>query len=151
MEPWEIELQKEVNDRPQIIVINKKSKNHSFLYFVITLLIMILCFSFVYKKYSNVRNWISSHFKTEKIEQLSDQSKNTIWEKLNKIEEELKKNSQKINLIGISQNENFSLLSNDVKNKFVFIEENWKLSKYPENLILNENIKDFLKDHVKDQ
>lgn len=151
MELWEIELQKEINDRPQIIVINKKSKNHSFLYFVITFLIMALCFSFVYKKYSHVRNWISSRFKTEKIEQLSDQSKNTIWEKLNKLEEELKKNSQKINLIGISQNENFSLLSNDVTNKFVFIEENWKLSKYPESIVLNENVKKFLKDHVKDQ
>lgn len=150
MEPWEIELENEVNNKPQIIVVKQKQSNHAFLYFVITMLILILCGTFAYKKVQKVRFWVQDHFKIENIKEITEQKDLSIIDRIKKIEEELKKNSQRIVMLGISQNENFSILSNEnPKNNFIILNHDWTLNRKPEHLQIEDEDQKFIDNNIK--
>ena len=153
MEQWEIDLNNELKNDKQIIIVkqNKKSSN-GLLIFVIFILIVIFLGLFAYKKVEKFKYWIQNHFKVENISNIiDDKEKNkNFWDKIDLIEEQLKKNSRKLNLLGISHNENFSILENkNPDENFIILNHDWSLNRLPKNIEINPEDKKFIEENTK--
>lgn len=152
MESWEKDLENEIADKPHIVVVKQKNNNHSLLYFVITMLLLSLAFTFTYKKFQKVRFWVQDHFKIDNIKNISNTNDNTILDKLKKIEDDLKKNSDRIKVLGISQNENFAILQHEKSSRnFIMLNHNWSLNRKPEYLTIDPEDEKFIENNVDNQ
>jgi len=158
MESWQKELENEILNKSKKIIVKRKS--NLFLYFVIITLSFMLI-GLLFKKNDKFRYWIIEHFKIQNshkpVEDESVTGKITnkdesITGRMINIEAELKKNSQRINNLGIGFNENFSIIekSNQDK-KFIFLNYDWSLNRKPENITVNPEDQSFIDRNVKNQ
>lgn len=151
-EQWETELDDWISENKQpIIIVKKNTKSYSLYYFTIFFLLIAFCLIFSYKKVTTFKFWIKDHFKFEKIQNIIEEKKQdkSLIEKINEIEEQIKKNSKKINILGISHNENFSILSKDNTNDFIIINHDWSMSHQPKNIEIDNEDKKFIEENVK--
>lgn len=151
-EQWETELDDWIlNNNQPIVIVKKSSKSYSFYYFIIFLLLITIGLIFSYKKISKFKFWVQDHFKVEKIQKIIEEKKQdgSLIEKINEIEEQIKKNSKKINILGISHNENFSVLQKNSSNDFITINHDWSLSREPKNIDVDEADKKFIEENTK--
>lgn len=105
-----------------------------------------------YKKVSGFRLWVESHFKVEKNKNHYENKEvdKSSLERIDVIEEQLKKNSRKLNLLGISHNENFSILNKQNPNKkFILLNHDWSLDRMPENIEIPSEDKIFIDNNIK--
>jgi hypothetical protein len=154
MEQWEIDLNNQLADKIQPIIIVKQTKKSvsGFLIFIVFALLVFLAGLYGYKKVSGFRLWVESHFKVEKNKnhyEGKEVDKSSL-ERIDVIEEQLKKNSRKLNLLGISHNENFSILNKQNPNKkFILLNHDWSLDRMPENIEIPSEDKIFIDNNIK--
>jgi hypothetical protein len=68
---------------------------------------------------------------------------------LEKLQSKVKFNNERIILMGMLLNENFSILKLDKdKDDFIFFDRKWKLKGWPQNVILTESDKEWLKSYI---
>ncbi len=153
MEQWEIDLNNQLSDsKQQIIIVKPKKSSSSLLIFIFFIMIFLFCGVFAYKKIHGFKNWIGEHFKIEKIKEITqdENMSEKIWKKIEIIEDELKKNSKKVNLLGISHNENFSQMNkNNPSANYMLLNHDWSLNRKPENIEINDDDKKFIDDSTK--
>jgi len=154
MEQWEIDLNNQLGDRMQPIIIVKKIKRSGsgFLIFIVFALLIFLAALYGYKKVSGFRLWVESHFKVEKNKNYHEGKEvdKSHLDRIDVIEEQLKKNSKRLNLLGISHNENFSILNKQNPNKkFILLNHDWSLDRMPENIEIQSEDKIFIDNNIK--
>jgi len=154
MEQWEIDLNNQLGDRMQPIIIVKKIKRScsGFLIFIVFALLIFLAALYGYKKVSGFRLWVESHFKVEKNKNHHEGKEvdKSHLDRIDVIEEQLKKNSKRLNLLGISHNENFSILNKQNPNKkFILLNHDWSLDRMPENIEIQSEDKIFIDNNIK--
>lgn len=151
MESWEKELENEILNKSKKIIVKRKS--NLFLYFVIITLSFMLI-GLLFKKNEKFRYWIIEHFKIQNTHKpIEDKNKDeSITGRIINIEAELKKNSQKINNLGIGFNENFSIIEkNNQEKNFIFLNHDWSLNRKPENITVNPEDQSFIDRNIKNQ
>ena len=157
MESWEKELENEILNKSKKIIVKRKS--NLFLYFVIITLSFMLI-GLLFKKNEKFRYWIIEHFKIQNIRKpVEDKDKDkdkdkdeSITGRMTNIEAELKKNSQRINNLGIGFNENFSIIEkNNQEKNFIFLNHDWSLNRKPENITVNPEDQSFIDRNIKNQ
>ena len=151
MESWEKELENEILNKSKKIIVKRKS--NLFLYFVIITLSFMLI-GLLFKKNEKFRYWIIEHFKIQNTHKPIEgkDKEESVTGRMTNIEAELKKNSQRINNLGIGFNENFSIIekSNQEKN-FIFLNHDWSLNRKPENITVNPEDQSFIDRNIKNQ
>jgi len=158
MESWEKELENEILNKSKKIIV--KQKSNFFLYFVIIAL-SFMSIGLLFKKNEKFRYFIVEHFKiksnkkpiaNESVTGTIESKDESIVGRMINIEAELKKNSQRINNLGIGFNENFSIIekSNQEKN-FIFLNHDWSLNRKPENINVNPEDQSFIDRNIKNQ
>ena len=158
MESWEKELENEILNKSKKNIV--KQKSNLFLYFVIITLSFIMIGLFL-KKNDKFRYSLIEHFKIKSTnkpvvdESVTGKMTNvdeSIIERMTNIEKELKKNSQRINNLGIGFNENFSIIEKNNQDKnFIFLNHDWSLNKKPENITINPEDQSFIDRNIKNQ
>jgi|694.fasta_scaffold00059_48 hypothetical protein len=158
MESWEKELENEILNKSKKIIVKKKS--NFFLYFVIIAL-SFMSIGLLFKKNEKFRYFIVEHFKIKSNKKpIGDESvtgtivnkDESITGRIINIEAELKKNSQRINNLGIGFNENFSIIEkNNQEKNFIFLNHDWSLNRKPENITVNPEDQSFIDRNIKNQ
>jgi len=144
MEKWEQDLQGEIGSRP-IIIVEKTSK--FYLFFVFLVLLLSVAFVYSYKNIVGFKSWVSEHFKIDNIKNISEKSHSNydvLLEKIKEFEGELKINSFRIKNLGISHNENFSIMNGDDLERFIILNHDWTMSRFPINLNIKEEDKSYI-------
>ena len=153
MDNWEEDLQKVIGQQPIIII--KKQKRSGGLGFIAFILVLAIAFVYAYKKVPGFNQWVSGHFHFEKIqkprnEMLESKPKDDgLTERIKNIEDELKKNSRKIGVLGIINNENFSILGDETNKDFIMLNHDWKMSRIPKKLKIEGDDKEFIEQNSK--
>jgi hypothetical protein len=158
MESWEKELENEILNKSKKIIV--KQKSNFFLYFVIIAL-SFMSIGLLFKKNEKFRYFIVEHFKIKSNKKpIGDESvtgtivnkDESITGRIINIEAELKKNSQRINNLGIGFNENFSIIEkNNQEKNFIFLNHDWSLNRKPENITVNPEDQSFIDRNIKNQ
>ncbi len=159
-----------VVQEPEIISTPVNSnQDNSTLFFLAILIILGISILFVYdyKTGGNIKKWMTSAFvskHTEKIdkEEISEDAEvaklRTDLEKyksenknnIDALSAKLDTNSNKIGLMGLLLNENFSMIMKGEKsNDFIFFNRDWTLDRMPRYIDLTEDDKEYLKKYVK--
>lgn len=154
MEKWEKELQKVIDQQP-IIIIKKQRRGNGGLLTMAFILILAIASVYAYKKISGFKQWVSGHFHLEKIQKATNdilegsQKDDGLIERIGKIEDELKKNSRKIGVLGITSNENFSIIGANSGKDLIMLNHDWTMSRTPKNLKIDGEDKDFIDNNSK--
>lgn len=114
-----------------------------------------------YKKVDGVRGWFEAHFRVEKDKSEKPQadagrkpegdgrSQESLLQRLDRIEEEARKTSRKVKILGIAHNENFSAVSEQSGVKdLIMLGHDWKMSSAPKMLEIAEEDKKFVEENV---
>lgn len=154
MERWEEDLQKVINQQP-IIIVKKQKRGHGGYLTIAFILVLAIAFVYSYKKISGFKQWVSEHFHMEKVQKVANeildgnQKDDGLVGRIDKIEDELKKNSRKIGVLGISHNENFSIIGAESGKDFIMLNHNWTMSRTPKNLNIESGDKEFIDQNSK--
>jgi hypothetical protein len=145
------------------------NEDNSTLFFLAMLIILGISILFVYdyKTGGNIKKWMTSAFVSKHIEKI-DKEEITEDAEVAKLRTDLEKyksenksnidalsakintNANKIGLMGLLLNENFSMIMKGEKsNDFVFFNRDWTLDRMPRYIDLTEDDKEYLKKYVK--
>lgn len=157
LESWENDLLQEIED-----VQPRKTKNNTttFVFCLIMLGIMTL-FAYNHKTNAISQWWQSTNQNIGAVPPLTQSDKEiaaikaTVQseaEKVAKLQDKVKFNSQRIALTGMVMNENSIIIRNNYdKNHLIFFNRDWTLDQMPHYLKLSEEDKEYLKKYVKPQ
>ena len=142
------ERESAIPDRAMIVVV-KKGGVSPLLTSLVVLLVMAAGLMFAYKKVARVRDWFGSHFRVEKIQNAADQGQESLLQKLERLEQDIKKNSRRIKILGITHNENFSAVSQQSKVRdLIMLDHDWKMSSEPRLLEIADEDMGFIKENT---
>lgn len=163
MEQWEINLRNELAGKKEKPVVYSQNlsmpnSNHNILIVALIVLGLAVLFTFNYKT-----GVITNFFNGEKIEKIEETNQSEeeksletpssdlqdIKLELEKISSKVKFNNDRIVLMGLLLNENFSILRGDKdKSDLVFFDRKWKLKTWPKNISLTDEDKEWLKKYI---
>jgi hypothetical protein len=174
LEQWEIDLRNQLSEDSQkesfIKNEQSKQKEENFLthYFVISILLFAIFFVYSQKSNGFISNWFSSVIESDKSENPFENFPNSISsdnssdihqirldiEKLRQdfdaMNNKLKWNSDRINLMGMLLNENFVIVSNGYdRSNLIFFNSDWTINKMPQYLDIQEKDKEYLQKFIK--
>lgn len=169
-EQWEDDLLEEIGELPSKE--NKNNKNNTTI-FIACLIVLGILTTFVYdQKTATISKWWRSKHQNVAVvqplpstpqksyDQDIDELRSTIKKaqtdvlaqqaQLSKLELKTKFNSDRITLVGMILNENFTIMRNNYdKNHLIFFNRDWTLDQMPHYLQLSEDDRNYLKKYVK--
>lgn len=154
MEQWEINLRNKLagkQEKPVVYAQNISLPNNKSNIFIIGLLVLGLAVLFT----ANYKTgFISNFFEKEEIvneEEIVEQSSDLeeIKSELESIHSKVKFNNERIILMGLLLNENFSILRGEKdKADLLFFDRKWKLKGWPKHISLTESDKEWLEKYI---
>lgn len=175
MEQWEIDLRNQLensnsnNLKPINQSVPQKAKSDSFLYFCFIILGIAILLAFNYKTNGFVKEkideWNSQELEVEEkpVEEnkpIEEEKTEDIYlEKIKNIENDIlelkisnKWVSDRVTVIGMVLNENFSIIrNNNDKQEIILLEKDWKMSRKPSHIQFSERSQEIADKYSKDQ
>ena len=171
MEKWEIDLRETIenlqtnSNNPVKKKSPPKKENNTFLMVILFIIFFVfILFLYDWKNGDKIQNWLFSnsqenmtqpiqeYFPREPREPREPKKDEIIGLKsdIQNMNEKLKHDTDRINLIGVLLNENFNIISNGGNcGNFVFFNRDWTINKVPSHITLSEQDKEYLRKFVK--
>lgn len=128
---------------------------------IVVLLLATTATVFAYKKVDGVRGWFEAHFRVEKngVEkpqadagrkpESDGTNQENLIQRLERVEEEARRTSRRVKILGIAHNENFSAVSEQSGVKdLIMLGHDWKMSSAPKMLEIADEDRKFIDENV---